>query len=270
MSSFVQEEDKYGFAWTSNFLSAFCPEPDYTLVPVSFTYPDPRAASADNAAQLIEALVNQAVFKDDSWYDWRLQNWGTKWELYDICLDDDTDSGDVSFSFSTAWSPPLEGVYAISKKFPNALFVLSYEESGSDFCGVSFVLNGRVFDQEFKISDLKNLWLKEFHPDLYERTQAEDSDEDEDLQDELMDFWCDHDYKAIEWVLCPVAEILRDLILFPAPATSPRQLTVGSNVIDINVEEWIPTAPPSLTLEEAQRIAAERFSCVTKELIAVS
>jgi hypothetical protein len=55
------------------------------------------------------------------WYDWRVNNWGTKWDVVDVQFtnplylhDDEPDTGDpwtmnASFSFNcwTAWSPPI-------------------------------------------------------------------------------------------------------------------------------------------------------------------
>ena len=41
-----------------------------------------------------------------NWYDWRLDHWGTKWDIYDVSyqrLDDKT----IALNFSTAWSPPF-------------------------------------------------------------------------------------------------------------------------------------------------------------------
>jgi len=58
-------------------------------------------------------------FEVEGWYDWRVKNWGTKWDVVDVemtqslLLHDDEDqepSGmNASFSFNcwTAWSPPI-------------------------------------------------------------------------------------------------------------------------------------------------------------------
>ena len=58
-------------------------------------------------------------FEVEGWYDWRVKNWGTKWDVVDVemtqslLLHDDEDqepSGmNASFSFNcwTAWSPPV-------------------------------------------------------------------------------------------------------------------------------------------------------------------
>ena len=42
----------------------------------------------------------------EGWYDWRCDNWGTKWDIYSTqCsrMDDNT----LVMSFDTAWSPPI-------------------------------------------------------------------------------------------------------------------------------------------------------------------
>ena len=40
------------------------------------------------------------------WYDWRLQNWGTKWDVYNATCDR-MDENTLVLSFDTAWSPPI-------------------------------------------------------------------------------------------------------------------------------------------------------------------
>ena len=40
------------------------------------------------------------------WYDWRLDNWGTKWDVYEAhCTRIDANTLDLNFY--TAWSPPI-------------------------------------------------------------------------------------------------------------------------------------------------------------------
>jgi hypothetical protein len=53
------------------------------------------------------------------WYDWRVENWGTKWDVAEVEItqpltihdDEDTDPSNMSASFSfncwTAWGPPI-------------------------------------------------------------------------------------------------------------------------------------------------------------------
>jgi hypothetical protein len=48
--------------------------------------------------------------------DWRLQKWGTKWEVntQDLCVEDNGDgTSDIYGDFDSAWSPPVEGVHCI-------------------------------------------------------------------------------------------------------------------------------------------------------------
>jgi len=69
----------------------------------------------------------------DNWYDWSVNNWGTKWNAgYPQMIEDTT------ISFKTAWSPPEEIYHAIAKKFPDMVFGVTWEEEqgfGAD-CGI--------------------------------------------------------------------------------------------------------------------------------------
>lgn len=75
-----------------------------------------------------------------SWYDWRCENWGTKWDV--CCEDIDSDANSendeltyVSYRFDTAWSPPVEFLKNIYKKYPLLNFRLNYSEPGVAFEG---------------------------------------------------------------------------------------------------------------------------------------
>jgi hypothetical protein len=76
-----------------------------------------------------------------NWYNWRLDNWGTKWNLvpskggdvegYTIDIMKDT----VLLSFATAWSPP-DGIYdAIGDKYPDLDVSWFYREDGMQMSG---------------------------------------------------------------------------------------------------------------------------------------
>jgi hypothetical protein len=88
-----------------------------------------------------------------SWYQWRVDNWGTKWDLTeqeqrevaDLLL---SNSADFTAYFDTAWSPPLQAIAALSEQFPNDSFVLHYLELGCMFAGVAQIANGVIADSE--------------------------------------------------------------------------------------------------------------------------
>jgi hypothetical protein len=72
-------------------------------------------------------------------YDWRVANWGTKWDASEVYGMDDH-----SFSFNTAWGPPTDLYRWIAKNHPGARFDFTYEEGGVGFEG-----EGTVWDGEF-------------------------------------------------------------------------------------------------------------------------
>ena len=45
--------------------------------------------------------------QDDRWYYWRIDNWGTKWNSYDLYIDTNSNN-ELVVEFLTAWSPPRE------------------------------------------------------------------------------------------------------------------------------------------------------------------
>lgn len=62
------------------------------------------------------------------WYTWRCDNWGTKWEVSDVWMDESKVS--LTYEFETAWAPPEQVIQALSQKFPEAYIILAFNEPG--------------------------------------------------------------------------------------------------------------------------------------------
>lgn len=87
-----------------------------------------------------------AKYGFSSWYDWSVENWGTKWGDYD--LDIDLSDTHVSGFFMSAWAPPINGFVGVSKKFPKLQFELSYSEPGMCFAGEATIKDGDILSQD--------------------------------------------------------------------------------------------------------------------------
>lgn len=80
-------------------------------------------------------------------YEWCVQNWGTKWGIYEAIIKEEKFSGKrskVIYNFNSAWSPPLPVIKAMSVKFPELKFKLKYYEGGGGFKGTFEVQAGQV------------------------------------------------------------------------------------------------------------------------------
>ena len=72
--------------------------------------------------------------RDDRWYDWRVQNWDTKWDCYDVeVTDDDPECAEIQFE--TAWSPPEPICHALREQFPDVSISWFYDEPGCEIAG---------------------------------------------------------------------------------------------------------------------------------------
>ena len=69
-----------------------------------------------------------------NWYFWRLNNWQTKWNCCDTNYYFETDKKLV-IAFETAWSPVINLVFEITKRFPSLKFRYFYLDESEEFCG---------------------------------------------------------------------------------------------------------------------------------------
>lgn len=77
-----------------------------------------------------------------TWYDWRNEYWGTKWNAMSADVYGD------NYAFETAWDTPTQVIVALSKMFPDAKFEVEfYDEDLGYNCGSYTCKNGRVVSE---------------------------------------------------------------------------------------------------------------------------
>lgn len=124
------------------------PEPDYKTTPVAKTFPELNAKYASTEEERKKALENKPTIRENSWYDWRLQNWGCKWEV-EAQLGD-VDEGQIFLFFMSPWGPPLDAYAALLEHEGITGIEANYYEPGCDFAGC--FVNGE--DTCFAVSEL--------------------------------------------------------------------------------------------------------------------
>ena len=125
------------------------PEPNWEEIPLTaetvqeYSWDKPRGEVGEKPVMVINEdrpFLNGLRFKstdkqDDRWYNWRCQNWGTKWDCYDLHIDDDEMPNALELTFNTAWSPPEEICYALKEKFDDLSVSWFYDEPGCEVAG---------------------------------------------------------------------------------------------------------------------------------------
>ena len=121
------------------------PEPDWINTPLmssdapKYSWDSPKGKVGE-LPQYVEDPWKRLVFKstgqaDDRWYDWRVQNWDTKWDCYDVNIVDD-DPENMEIEFNTAWSPPEAICHALREKFEDTVAISwFYDEPGCEIAG---------------------------------------------------------------------------------------------------------------------------------------
>ena len=109
----------------------FIPEPNWANTPnKDGELPSPPAD--DNPFHM--PFFKSTGRADQRWYDWRLQNWDTKWDAYEVSIDDD-DPDQLEVSFQTAWCPPDAVCHAMREQYPDLSVSWFYDEPGCEIAG---------------------------------------------------------------------------------------------------------------------------------------
>jgi len=75
-----------------------------------------------------------------NWYDWSVDNWGTKWNVYathntDANEDETINLFNTDGQFLTAWSPPIPVIRKLQQDYPDYEFTLEYVDEGMGYAG---------------------------------------------------------------------------------------------------------------------------------------
>jgi hypothetical protein len=73
-----------------------------------------------------------------NWYDWRVANWGTKWDISTEGLefiDNGDGTAEIVGWFESAWAPPIDAYEQFCDDMDNCDLEASYYEPGMDFAG---------------------------------------------------------------------------------------------------------------------------------------
>lgn len=85
----------------------------------------------------------------DNWYDWCVNNWGTKWDVNETFVGDDTEEDSIQFSFDTAWAPPVAAFRHWAEQDGRVTYRLTYMEPGMGFVGWDSY-DGESFDEDYR------------------------------------------------------------------------------------------------------------------------
>lgn len=96
------------------------------------TSPMPSDASDEEKNR---ARANKIRYGFDNWYDWRVQNWQTKWDVDVENLELSEDGTNISGWFDSAWSPPVGAYEEFLARNEDCSIKSLYYEGGMDFGG---------------------------------------------------------------------------------------------------------------------------------------
>ena len=106
---------------------------------LQFMYPMPKELDETTA----DGSKNKKMIKKhgySSWYDWRVENWSTKWDVNEFYgferIELGIDESEIHFGFSSAWAPPIGAYENFLNENSNVSIRATYYEPGCDFMGI--------------------------------------------------------------------------------------------------------------------------------------
>lgn len=93
----------------------------------------------------IKALNNRRKYGALNWYNWNIENWGTKWNAYN--QPDNRNTDNIIF-FQTAWNCPNKVIERLSKMFPDVEFEIAWADENIGYnIGIIKLKNGVVIQK---------------------------------------------------------------------------------------------------------------------------
>ena len=125
-----------------------------------------------------------------NWYAWRLQHWGTKWDIDLDGLELEAADGTATISgwFDSAWSPPTHAYKIYCAENPDCSIEAFYEESGCCFVGKWDNENGDDYHEyDDATSETIGSMVPKYLVDEFELDQRLAEQEEEEEEDNETD-----------------------------------------------------------------------------------
>jgi hypothetical protein len=125
---------------------------------------------------LLAWMVSEPKYEgDQDWYNWRVANWGTKWDISDVYFEHQPDEDQIQFSFSTAWGPCVEAFHTWAAADGRVQFTLEYWEPGMAFAGrVSY--DGEYLDDDHRDANQDRAGYRELAEEVFGYVEDEEEE----------------------------------------------------------------------------------------------
>jgi hypothetical protein len=133
-----------------------------------------KAILANDRPELLNWMRPVPEDQRDNWYDWCVNNWGTKWDVGEPFVGDDTEEDSITFSFDSAWAPPVAAFRSWAERDGRVTYRLTYIETGMGFVGWDSY-DGEYFDEDYveQGDDEERYWEMAAEEFGYEREEEE-------------------------------------------------------------------------------------------------
>lgn len=117
---------------SGEFLDQLYPMPDELNITAG-------RVGADDEPEQIELVAKQKAnlekYGHEDWYNWRIANWQTKWDVDAENLELSKDGTTITGWFDSAWSPPIGAYSEFLRNNEDCSIQSYYYEGGMDFGG---------------------------------------------------------------------------------------------------------------------------------------
>ncbi len=138
-------------------LNYICPMPEaLRMTEKAFYADDEKQAKLDK-----KRAENIKEYGFPSWYEFALYHWGTKWDIGEASISNETET-EVTMNFETAWSPPVEAYGQLSDMDGVESVIATWLETGNCYCGQ--YVDGMVDDVD--IEEFDKEWIDDNIPPL--------------------------------------------------------------------------------------------------------
>ena len=137
--------------------------------------------TAEQQALVLQENANRAKYGYTNWYDWCVNEWGTKWDVGSEGSATLNKDGSLTASFDSAWAPPIEAYrmledlgFEIKAYYfeGGMMFAGIYEDGDDDYYEVGSMNSSEAFD--LLPEDLNETFGISKQIEEYESEEAED------------------------------------------------------------------------------------------------